>query len=168
MHEIQRIYWVAEGLLLTHGGPSSTVLFEMLCLFVCIFNASTHVDIYPLVFGLLPLSTCVWSPLYIYLCLVSSVDLLVFGLLILSTGFWSFPFIYLSLIYSFVYMSLVSSCPLVRFFRLSTCVGLLLLSNLFLVSSQPDYSVEVSIRKVLRPATLKQVSLGFPVSISKC
>jgi len=32
----------------------------------------------------------------------------------------------------------------------------------------PDCWLEVSIRKVLRPATSTQVFLGFPVSISKC
>ena len=32
----------------------------------------------------------------------------------------------------------------------------------------PDCWLEVSNRKVLRPATSTQVSLGFPVSISKC
>ena len=32
----------------------------------------------------------------------------------------------------------------------------------------PNCWLEVSIRKVLRPATSTQVSLGFPVSISKC
>ena len=32
----------------------------------------------------------------------------------------------------------------------------------------PDCWLEVSIRKVLRPATSSQVFLGFPVSISKC
>ena len=33
---------------------------------------------------------------------------------------------------------------------------------------EPDCWLEVSIRKVLRPATSTQVFLGFPVSISKC
>ena len=32
----------------------------------------------------------------------------------------------------------------------------------------PDCWLEVSIQKVLRPATSTQVSLGFPLSISKC
>jgi len=32
----------------------------------------------------------------------------------------------------------------------------------------PDCWLEVSIRKVLRPATLTQIFLGFPVSIRKC
>ena len=32
----------------------------------------------------------------------------------------------------------------------------------------PDCWLEVSIRKVLRPATSTQVFLGFPVSISEC
>ena len=32
----------------------------------------------------------------------------------------------------------------------------------------PDCWLEVSIRKVLRPATSAPVFLGFPVSISKC
>jgi len=31
-----------------------------------------------------------------------------------------------------------------------------------------EFWLEVSNRKVLRPATSTQVSLGFPVSISKC
>ena len=33
---------------------------------------------------------------------------------------------------------------------------------------EPDCWLEVSIRKVLRPATSAQVFLGFPVSISEC
>ena len=32
----------------------------------------------------------------------------------------------------------------------------------------PDCWLEVSIRKVLRPATSTQVFLGYPVSISEC
>jgi len=38
---------------------------------------------------------------------------------------------------------------------------------LFLLQ-MPDCWLEVSIRKVLRPATSTQVFLGFPMSISKC
>lgn len=115
--------------LLKEDHPSPSYSKFCACLCVGLTQALTWtfmslVSINVFVFGLL-----------IYLCLVSSVYLLVFDLLLLSTGFWSFLFIYLHLVYSFVYLSLVSSCPLIRFFRLSTCVGLLLLSNLFLVSS---------------------------------
>ena len=46
-----------------------------------------------------------------------------------------------------------------------TCCTMCLL--LFLLQ-MPDCWLEVSIRKVLRPATSTQVFLGFPVSISKC
>jgi len=37
-----------------------------------------------------------------------------------------------------------------------------------LLANMPDCGLEVSIRKVLRPATSTQYFLGFPVSISKC
>ena len=38
----------------------------------------------------------------------------------------------------------------------------------FFVLYMPDCWLEVSTRKVLRPAIPTQVFLGFPVSISKC
>ena len=58
------------------------------------------------------------------------------------------------------YLSSVYCCHLM-FICCTMCVLLFLLQ-------MPDCSLEVSTRKVLRPATSTQVFLGFPVSTSEC
>jgi len=54
-------------------------------------------------------------------------------------------------------------CVLLSYVYLLYCVGI----AVFLLQ-MPDCLLEVSIRKVLRPATSTQVFLGFPVPKSKC
>ena len=61
---------------------------------------------------------------------------------------------YMYLLYSYVYL-------------LYLCVFVVLLCVLIFLLQMPDCWLEVSIRKVLRPATSTQVFLGFPVSISE-
>jgi hypothetical protein len=51
---------------------------------------------------------------------------------------------------------------------LSSYVYLLYCVCIAVVLLMPDCWLEVSIRKVLRPATSTQVFLGFPASISEC
>ena len=48
------------------------------------------------------------------------------------------------------------------------CIVLLCVYCCLRLLKLPDCWLEVSIQKVLRPATSTQVFLGFPVSISKC
>ena len=57
-------------------------------------------------------------------------------------------------------------CIVVVFFYM--CCYLMCICSTFFLLQTPDCWLEVSIRKVLRPATSTQVFLGFPVSISKC
>jgi len=54
-------------------------------------------------------------------------------------------------------------CVLLCFVYLLYCVGIA-----FFLLQLLDCWLEISIRKVLRPATSTQVFLGFPVPISKC
>ena len=64
----------------------------------------------------------------------------------------------------YVYCIITFLCIFVTSYVLFYCVFLLLSYILYL----PDWWLEVTLRKVLWPATSTQVFLGFPVSISKC
>jgi len=55
-------------------------------------------------------------------------------------------------------------CVLLSYVYLLYFVGI----AFFFLLYMPDCCLEVIIWKVLQPATLTQVFLGFPVSISKC
>jgi len=48
------------------------------------------------------------------------------------------------------------------------CVFVVLCGHFFFLLKMPDCWLEVSIRKVLRPAISTQVFLGFPVPKRKC
>jgi hypothetical protein len=66
-----------------------------------------------------------------------------------------------------IYLCLVCNCCwLAVCIVVILCVSAVLCVLLFLLQ-MPDCRLEVSIRKVLRPATSTQVFLGFPVPISK-
>ena len=84
------------------------------CLWSPSFIHLSLVFFYVLLFGLL-LSTYFGSPPLKYLSLVSSVYLLVFGLLPLSTCVWSPPFIFFCLSPPFIYLFLVFSLHLLLF-----------------------------------------------------
>jgi hypothetical protein len=69
----------------------------------------------------------------------------------------------LLLFWSFVYCVIILCVSLLsHVYCFTVCV---LLSCILLL---PDYWLEVSIRKVLRPTTSAQVFFGFPVSKSEC
>jgi len=50
----------------------------------------------------------------------------------------------------------------------TSCVLLTMCVLLSHILYMPDFWLEISIRKVLRPATSARLFLAFPVSISKC
>ena len=77
---------------------------------------------------------------------------------------------YLGVVYLFYMLYFEMSC--VYCCSCLVCIVILrvfaVLCVLLLLIQMPDCWLEVSTRKVLRPATSTQVFLGFPVPISKC
>ena len=79
----------------------------------------------------------------------------------LDTGFSRFPCVYKQTLRRFPTFQFATTC-----FSCNPPDLNLVVTN-FVLLQMPDCWLEVSIRKVLRPATSTQVFLGFPVPISK-
>jgi hypothetical protein len=82
-------------------------------------------------------------------------------------GVFVVSYVYLS--YYYVYLSYLMCifCTSYVYLLYLMCICCTMCVLLFLLK-MPDSWLEVSIRKVLRPATSTQVFLGFPVSTSEC